>query len=209
MHPSFPLFSHSSSEQPSSADVGTTCPRLFCMLPGSDPPPCKPLPFCGISCTAGSSTPSSVAAFVLGGEVLAKKRAAKALDELHTHICISALCGRGVSVRWENGYAVFQHHCYDPQLSGLEGQQPRQKKGLKIQLCKKCHRTLHSCAVPISKKPNIDFLNQRIVQSCLNHFLLSPHPLPSIKLLPRCGYFLPVGHLRNTHSELELCRNTP
>jgi len=65
MHPSFPLFSHSSSEQPSSADVGTTCPLLFCMLPGSDPPPCKPLPFCGISCTAGSSTPSSVAAFVL------------------------------------------------------------------------------------------------------------------------------------------------
>jgi len=145
----------------------------------------------------------------LGGEASAKKAAAKALDELHTHICISALCGRGVSVRWENGYAVFQHHCYDPQLSGLEGQQPRQKKGLKIQLCKKCHRTLHSCAVPISKKPNIDFLNQRIVQSCLNHFLLSPHPLPSIKLLPRCGYFLPVGHLRNTHSELELCRNTP
>jgi len=121
MHPSFPLFSHSSSEQPSSADVGTTCPRLFCMLPGSDPPPCKPLPFCGISCTAGSSTPSSVAAFVLGGEVLAKKRAAKALDELHTHICISALCRRGVSVLWEKGYAVYAHHCYDPQLSGLEG----------------------------------------------------------------------------------------
>jgi len=35
----------------------------------------------------------------LGGEVSAKKAAAKALDELHTHICISALCGRGVSVR--------------------------------------------------------------------------------------------------------------
>ena len=65
MHPSFPLFSQSSSEQPSSADVGTTCPLLFCMLSGSGPPPCTPLPFCGISCTAGSSTPSSVVAVVL------------------------------------------------------------------------------------------------------------------------------------------------
>ena len=45
--------------------VGTTCPLLFCMLSGSGPPPCTPLPFCGISCTAGSSTPSSVAAVVL------------------------------------------------------------------------------------------------------------------------------------------------
>ena len=39
IHPSFPLFSLSSSEQPSSADVGTTCRWLCCMLPGNDPPP--------------------------------------------------------------------------------------------------------------------------------------------------------------------------
>ena len=64
MHPSFPLFSQSSSEQPSSADVGTICP-LFCMLSGSGPPPCTPLLFCGISCTGGSSTPSSVVDVVL------------------------------------------------------------------------------------------------------------------------------------------------
>jgi len=81
----------------------------------------------------------------LGGEARAKKCAAKALDPLHTHICISALCGRGVSVRWEKGYAKCEHLCYDPQLSGLEGQQPRPKKGLKIQLCKKCHRTAKEC----------------------------------------------------------------
>jgi hypothetical protein len=81
----------------------------------------------------------------LGGEVSAKKAAAKALDELHTHICISALCGRGVSVRWEKGYAVYAHHCYDPQLSGLEGQKPRQKKGLTLHMCKKCHRTAKEC----------------------------------------------------------------
>jgi len=45
------------AEQPSSADVGTTCGWLCCMLPGSDPPPCTPLPFCGISCTSATSTP--------------------------------------------------------------------------------------------------------------------------------------------------------
>jgi len=35
------------------------------MLPGSQSPPCTPLPFCGISCTCATSTPSSVAAVVL------------------------------------------------------------------------------------------------------------------------------------------------
>ena len=54
-----------SSEQSSSADVGTTCGWLCCMLPGSEPPPRKPLQFCGISCTSATSTPSSVSAFVL------------------------------------------------------------------------------------------------------------------------------------------------
>jgi len=65
MHPSFPLFSLSSSEQPSNADVGTTRGWLCCMFPGSDPPPCNPVPFCDISCTRATSTPSSDAAFVL------------------------------------------------------------------------------------------------------------------------------------------------
>jgi len=67
------------------------------------------------------------------------------LDELHTHICISALCRRGVSVRWEKGYAVYGHRCCDPQLSGMEGQKIKQKKGLTLQMCKKCHRTAKEC----------------------------------------------------------------
>jgi len=46
---------------------------------------------------------------ILGGAAHAKIHTAKALDEHHTHICISALCERGVSVRWEKGYAVFEH----------------------------------------------------------------------------------------------------
>ena len=62
-------------------------------------------------------------------------------------VCCPAppLCQRGVSVRWEKEYPVFEHRCYDPQLSGLEGQQPRQKKGLKLQMCKKCHGTAKEC----------------------------------------------------------------
>jgi len=81
----------------------------------------------------------------LAGAANVKIRAAKALDEHHTHICISALCRRGVSVRWEKGYPVYGHHCYDPQLSGMEGQKPKQKKGLTLQMCKKCHRTAKDC----------------------------------------------------------------
>jgi len=65
MHPSFPLCSLSPSEQPSSADVGTTCGWLCYMSPGSDHPHRNFLPFCGISCTSAMSTPSSVSAFVL------------------------------------------------------------------------------------------------------------------------------------------------
>jgi len=82
---------------------------------------------------------------ILGGAAAAKIHTAKALDEHHTHICISALCRRGVSVRWENGYAVYEHRCCDPQLSGMEGQKPKQKKGLTLQMCKKCHRTAREC----------------------------------------------------------------
>jgi len=44
------------AEQPSSADVGTTCGWLCCTLPGSQPPPCTPLPFCGISSTTNNLT---------------------------------------------------------------------------------------------------------------------------------------------------------
>jgi len=81
----------------------------------------------------------------LGAAARVKKYAADALDEHHTHICISALCQRGASVKWENGYPVVVHCCYDPQQSGLAGQPPRQKKGLKLHVCKKCHRTAQEC----------------------------------------------------------------
>jgi len=81
----------------------------------------------------------------LGGAAKAKIHEANALGEHHTRICISALCQRGASVKWENGYAILLHHCYDPQQSGLAGQQPRQKKGLKLHVCKKCHRTAKEC----------------------------------------------------------------
>jgi len=80
-----------------------------------------------------------------GVAAITKIYAANALDERHTHICISALCRRGASVTWEKGYPVFVHRCFDPQLSGLEGQQLRQKKGLKLHMCKKCHRTAQEC----------------------------------------------------------------
>jgi len=82
---------------------------------------------------------------VLGGVASCEIHMAKALDEHHTHICISALCRRGVSVRWENGRVVYAHHCYDPQVSGMEGQKAKQKKELTLQMCKKCHRTANEC----------------------------------------------------------------
>jgi len=81
----------------------------------------------------------------LGGEATSKISAAKALDEQHTHICISALCRRGASVHWSLGYSSYQHHYYDPQLSGMEEQKPKQKRGLKLHKCKKCHRTAQHC----------------------------------------------------------------
>jgi len=43
----------------------------------------------------------------LGGAANARIHTAKALDEHHTHICISALCQRGVSVRWEMMMIAF------------------------------------------------------------------------------------------------------
>jgi len=81
----------------------------------------------------------------LGGAAQAQIHAAKALDEHHTHICISALCRRGASVSWQKGYPVYAHRCYDPQLSGMEGQKPKQQRGLKLHMCKKCHRTAKDC----------------------------------------------------------------
>jgi len=81
----------------------------------------------------------------LGCEATSKISAAKALDEQHTHICISVLCRRGASVHWSLGYPSYQHHCYDPQLSGIRGQKPKQKRGLKLHMCKKCHRTAKHC----------------------------------------------------------------
>ena len=81
----------------------------------------------------------------LGNAALQKILEANALGEHHTHICISAICQRGASVKWEHGYAILVHHCYDPQQSGLAGQKPRQKKGQKWHMCKKCHRPAKEC----------------------------------------------------------------
>jgi len=131
---------------------------------------------------------------IVGGEVMIKKRAATALDELHTHIYISALCGRGVSVLWENGYAVYAHHCYDPQLSGLEGQKPKQKKGLTLVLCKKCHRTAKVCKGGGSL-PGIMQHNQRQVvptsalEGCSEHLwsFCCPFLCPLNPISPACA----------------------
>jgi len=98
------------------------------------------------------------------GTASAKIHTAKALDEHHTHICISALCQRGVSVRWEKGYPVFQHSCCDPQLSGLEGQKTRQKKGSKLQMCKKCHRMAKDCKGGVGCRATCNTTNRKSCQ---------------------------------------------
>ena len=74
-----------------------------------------------------------------------KVHEANALGEHHSHECISAICQKGVSIKWRDGYPINCHHCYDSQQSGLAGQKPRQVKGLKLHLCKKCHRTAKEC----------------------------------------------------------------
>ena len=51
----------------------------------------------------------------LGGVAHAKILAADALGEHHTHICISALCQRGASVKWEKGYPVVFHMIHSNQ----------------------------------------------------------------------------------------------
>jgi len=45
----------------------------------------------------------------LGAAAQAKNFAADALGEHHTHICISALCQRGASIKWQNCYPVVFH----------------------------------------------------------------------------------------------------
>ena len=116
----------------------------------------------------------------LGGAALAKICAADALGEHHTHICISALCQRGASVKWEKGYPVVFHICYDPQQSGMAGQQPRQKKGLKLHVCKKCHRTAKgckggaSCRAPACSNTSLkscQHLHYKAVPPMVTHFL--------------------------------------
>ena len=80
-----------------------------------------------------------------GGATMAKISRATAMDENHSHICTSALCQSGASIRWERGKARMQHHCYHPERSGLEGQKPQQVQGLWLHVCKKCHRTAKKC----------------------------------------------------------------
>jgi len=74
-----------------------------------------------------------------------KNSRATALGEYHSHICISAICQRGVSIKWKGGNVRMYHHCYDPEQSGLAGQKPRQVRGLGLHVCKKCHRTAQKC----------------------------------------------------------------
>jgi len=81
----------------------------------------------------------------LGNTAKGKVHEANALGEHHSHVCISAICQRGASIKWQNGYPIICHHSYDPQQSGLAGQKARQLKGLKWRICKKCDRTAKEC----------------------------------------------------------------
>jgi len=81
----------------------------------------------------------------LGNTAKGKVHEANALSEHHSHICISAICQRGASIRWQDDYPQICHLCYDPAKSGLAGQTARQVKGLKLHICKKCHRTAREC----------------------------------------------------------------
>jgi len=82
----------------------------------------------------------------LGGAAHALIFAATALGEHHTHICISAVCRRGASVSWQKGFRVYVYWCYDFELSGVEGQTPKQQRGMRTRMCKKCHRLAKHCA---------------------------------------------------------------
>jgi len=50
-----------------------------------------------------------------GAEARAKNARATALSEHHSHICISAICQKGVSIKWEGEDVRMYHHCYDPE----------------------------------------------------------------------------------------------
>jgi len=81
----------------------------------------------------------------IGAEARDKIARATVLSEHHSHICISALCQSGASVKWEGQNVRLFHLCYDPEQSGLAGQKPRQVKGLGLHVCKKCHKTARKC----------------------------------------------------------------
>ena len=49
-----------------------------------------------------------------GAEAHAENARASALGEHHSHICTSALCQRGASIKWEGGLPRMYHHCYNP-----------------------------------------------------------------------------------------------
>jgi len=80
----------------------------------------------------------------IGAEARDKIARATVLSEHHSHICISALCQSGASVKWEGQNVRLFHLCYDPEQSGLAGQKPQQVRGLGLHVCKKCHRTARS-----------------------------------------------------------------
>jgi len=86
----------------------------------------------------------------LGLAAQGRDHAATALGDHHTHICISVLCQRGASVTWSKGtkkdYPVYAHLCYDFAHTGAQGQTPKQYKGMKHHMCKKCHRLAGHCA---------------------------------------------------------------
>jgi len=57
-----------------------------------------------------------------GNTAKGKVHKATALGEHHSHMCISAICQRGASIKWEDGYPKIFHHRFDPERSGLAGQ---------------------------------------------------------------------------------------
>jgi len=80
-----------------------------------------------------------------GNMARGKKCNTIALGEHHLHICTSAICQSGASITWEKGFPKIQHHCCDPEQSGLTEQKARKVKVLGLHICKKCHRTAQEC----------------------------------------------------------------
>ena len=88
-----------------------------------------------------------------GNTAKGKIAIATTLGEHHLHICISAICQRGASIKCDGEDFRMYHHCYDPEPSGLAGQKPRQVKGLGLHVCKKCHKTAKQCKETICLAP--------------------------------------------------------